>query len=136
MADITVNEKEVFEFTYSAKQQEEIEKIKNKYLPKQESKMEQLRKLDKSAEKPGTITAIALGTIGSLIMGAGMSLVMSDFSKILGAHEEMALLFGVGIGIVGIVFVCLAYPFYLYVVRREREKVAPEIIRLTDELMK
>ncbi|MBQ4564660.1 MAG: hypothetical protein IJA58_09265 [Lachnospiraceae bacterium] len=131
-------EKETFHYTYSAKQQEEIKAIRKKYTApeEREDKMTQLRRLDAGVMQKATTASLAMGIIGALVLGAGMSLTMSDFSKILGAYEEMALLFGVGIGIIGIVLVCLAYPFYLYVVRREREKIAPEIIRLTDELMK
>lgn len=98
--------------------------------------MTQLRRLDAGVTQKATAASLAMGIIGALVLGAGMSLTMSDFSKILGAYEEMALLLGIVIGIVGIVLVCLAYPLYQRVIRREREKVAPEIIRLTDELMK
>ena len=134
MADITVNEKEVFEFTYSAKQQEEIEKIKNKYLPKQESKMEQLRKLDKSAEKPGTITAIALGTIGSLIMGAGMSLAMTDLCTIFGMGNLQAMIIGIVIGVIGMAVAGVAYPVYVSITKKQRAKIADQVLKLSEEL--
>ncbi len=62
--------KETFEYTYSARQQQEIEQIRSKYLPKQESKMDQLRRLDQSATKKGTAVAILLGVIGCLLMGS------------------------------------------------------------------
>lgn len=63
---------EIFEYTYSAKQQEEIQNIRKKYLPKEEDKMEQLRRLDQSATKKGTIVSIIVGIAGCLIMGTGM----------------------------------------------------------------
>ena len=75
MADY-VMDKAGFEFTYSAKQQEEVERIRNKYIPKEESKMEKLIRLDKQAERPGTIASIAVGTIGTLIFGVGMCLTL------------------------------------------------------------
>ena len=134
MADITVNKTETFEYTYSAKQQEEIEKIRNKYLPKQESKMEQLKKLDKSAEKPGTITAIALGTIGSLIMGAGMSLAMTDLSAILGMDSLQAVVIGIVIGIIGMAVAGVAYPVYVSITKKQRAKIADQILKLSEEL--
>ena len=65
-----------------------------------------------------------------------MSLAMTDLGEILGSYRGMAMLFGIIIGIVGIVLVSLAYPLYNRIVKKEREKIAPEIIRLTDELMK
>ena len=134
MAEIVVNEKEVFEFTYSAKQQEEIEKIKNKYLPKQESKMEQLRKLDKSAEKPGTITGIVLGTIGSLIMGAGMSLAMTDLSAILGMDSLQSMIIGIVIGVIGMAVAGIAYPVYVNITKKQRAKIAEQVLKLSEEL--
>ena len=65
--------KDTFHFSYSAKQQEEIRKIREKYLPKEENKMEQLRRLDESATRPGTIAAIIVGVIGALLLCVGMS---------------------------------------------------------------
>ena len=63
--------KETFEYNYAAMEQNEVKKIREKYLPKEENKMEQLRKLDQSVVKSGTIAAIVLGIIGSLILGVG-----------------------------------------------------------------
>ena len=65
-----------------------------------------------------------------------MSLAMTELSESLGALRSMAMLAGIAVGIIGIVLVCLAYPIYNRIVKKEREKIAPEIIRLTDELMK
>lgn len=130
-------EKETFHYTYSAKQQEEIKAIRKKYSApeEREDKMTQLRRLDARVTQKATAVSLAVGIIGALVLGVGMSLSMSEFSKILGAYEEMALLLGIVIGIVGIVMVCLAYPLYHHMVKRERERIAPEIIRLADELM-
>ena len=69
-------------------------------------------------------------------MGIGMSLVMTEFSEILGLHRELAMPVGIIIGFAGIILVCMAYPVYNFILRKQREKIAPEIIRLTDELMK
>lgn len=134
MADMVMNEGEGFEFTYSAKQREEVERIRVKYMPKQESKMEQLRKLDQSAEKPGQITGIAFGTIGSLIMGAGMSLTMTDLSGILGMDGSMAMTIGIVIGVVGMLIAGIAYPLYASITKKQRAKIAEQIIKLSDEL--
>ena len=98
--------------------------------------MTQLRRLDASVHSKATAVALVLGIIGALIMGCGMSLIMTDIGAILGAPSNLAMLIGVPIGIVGMVLVCLAYPVYNRTVKKEREKIAPEIIRLADELMK
>ena len=128
--------KESFEFTYSAKEQEEIKKIRNKYtVPEEtEDKMAQLRRLDASVYSKATTAALVIGIIGALVMGLGMSLVMTDIGAALGTI--LAMIVGVGIGVIGIVLICLAYPMYTHTLKKEREKIAPEVIRLTDELMK
>lgn len=125
--------KEGFSFTYSAEQQKEIEAIRKKYLPKEESKMEQLRRLHAIPTQKAQACAIALGVIGALIMGTGMSLAMTDIGSTLGS---LSMVIGIVIGIVGMVLVALAYPLYNRVLKKQREKIAPEILRLTDELMK
>ena len=125
--------KEGFSFTYSAAQQQEIENIRKKYLPKEIDKMEQLRKLHNSASQKAQARSIALGVIGALIMGTGMSLAMTDIGSALGS---LSMVIGIVIGVVGIVLVALAYPVYNRVLKKERQRIAPEILRLTDELMK
>lgn len=130
--------KETFNYTYSAKEQEEIKAIRKKYAaPEQdEDKMEQLRRLDAAVTQKATSVSLVFGVIGALILGMGMSLAMTDIGKIIGLLGGMAMLVGILIGIVGIVLVCVAYPIYNSIIKKEREKIAPEIIRLTDELMK
>lgn len=118
---------ETFKFTYSAKEQEEIRKIRQKYAP-EENKMEQLRRLDQNVTKKGTIYAIVLGIIGTLVLGTGMCCTM--------VFDAVWFVPGIIIGIIGIGIVAVAYPIYNYITKKEREKIAPEIIRLTDELIK
>lgn len=125
--------KESFSFTYSAAQRQEIESIRKKYLPNEENKMEQLRRLHNSATKKAQGWSIALGVIGALILGTGMSLTMTELGRLAG---EYALVIGAAIGLVGMIMVALAYPVYNLVLKKERERIAPQILRLTDELMK
>ena len=131
-----MEKKEGFEFTYSAKEQEEIKRIRKKYAvpAEEEDKMAQLRRLDAGVYSKATTAALVIGIIGALVMGLGMSLVMTDIGAALGTI--LAMIVGVGIGVIGIVLICLAYPMYIRTLKKEREKIAPEIIRLTDELMK
>lgn len=125
-----MNNKETFNYTYSAAQQQEIKKIRDKYTtPNQtEDKMERLRRLDKSATKPGTVISLILGVISSLILGLGMSMCM--------VWGNEMFISGIIVGIIGIIGVIIAYPIYSSVTKKRREKLAPEIMRLTDELMK
>lgn len=125
--------KEGFSFTYSAQQQKEIEEIRKKYLPREENKMEQLRKLHAIPTQKAQATSIAVGVIGALIMGTGMSLAMTEIGAALGVF---AMIIGIVVGIVGMVLVAVAYPIYNRVLKKQRERIAPEILRLSDELLK
>lgn len=133
-----MEDKDIFNYTYSAKEQEEIKAIREKYVipDKKEDKMETLRRLDEGVTQKANLTALIFGVIGALIMGIGMSLAMTDIGNIIGINSAFAMIIGVIIGIVGIVLVSVAYPVYNRIIKKEREKIAPEIIRLTDELMK
>lgn len=124
------NKNETFNYTYSASQQEEIKKIREKYsaLEKQDDKMEQLRRLDKSVTKPGTVVSLIVGIICTLVMGTGMSMCI--------VGGEAFFIPGIIVGIVGILGIIAAYPLYNAITKRQRDKLAPEIMRLSDELMK
>ena len=130
-----MKDKETFNYTYSAKQQKEIENIRKKYLAPEEDKLEQLRRLDRGVYKKATVCSIAVGIVGALILGSGMSLVMTDLNKVLRLSDFATMVGGICLGIAGIVLVCCAFPIYNKCVERESERVAPEIIRLSDELL-
>ena len=124
--------RESFEYTYSAQQRSEVEAIRKKYLPKEEDKMETLRSLHQSATKKAQSAAISVGTVGALVLGTGMSLCMTDLGAALG---HLAMVIGILVGLFGLVMVALAYPVYNIVLRKERQRIAPEILRLSDELL-
>ena len=107
--------KDGFNFTYSAAQQQEVESIRKKYLPPEENKMEQLRKLHHSASQKAQACSIAIGVVGALILGTGMSLAMTELGAALGG---VAMMIGILIGIVGMVLVALAYPVYNRVLKK------------------
>ena len=123
--------KETFTYTYSAKEQEEIKNIRGKYAPptKEETSMEQLRRLDASATKGATVVSLIIGIISALILGVGMCCTMLP-------SWEQYFVPGIVIGVVGLIGVIAAYPIYTHMVKRKRAKLAPEIMRLSDELMK
>ena len=125
-----------FKYTYSAKEQEEIKRIRQKYQSQEEDSMTRLRKLDGSATSKATVIALVLGIAGALILGMGMSLIMTDLAVLLGMTGMTNMIVGIVAGILGIVLVALTYPMYNKVLKHEREKIAPEILKLTEELMK
>ena len=132
------NENKGFQYTYSAKEQAELKRIREKYTPptETEDKMARLRRLDASVTNTAQAVSLVFGIIGALILGIGMSLCMTEFGEILGSHRDMAMVIGIIIGVVGGVLASLAYPIYNAIVKAKRKKLAPEIIRLADELMK
>ena len=133
-----MTENNKFEYTYSAKEQAELKRIREKYTPttETEDKMERLRRLDASVTNTAMAVAIVFGVMGTLILGLGMSLIMTKISEFLGLSGSMAMVVGIVIGIAGSILASLAYPIYNAIVKAKRKKLAPEIIRLTDELLK
>ena len=118
-------EKDTFTYTYSAKQQEEIRNIRKKYLPREEDKLEQLRRLDRDTTRKGTVLSVLVGVIGCLLLGVGMCCTMVWMKFFIP---------GVVIGLIGIAAVAAAYPLYTRVTKKERERLAPQILKLTEEL--
>lgn len=118
-----------FSFKYSAEENKEIQEIRNRYLPKGESKLDELKRLDAQVQNAGTMEALCIGIISCLVLGCGMCLAM----QVIG-NSIMTMLLGILIGIIGIAGVLLAYP----VCRRKREKAkdkfASRILELTEEL--
>lgn len=125
-------EKKSFEYNYSASEHQEIRRIKEKYQPekKETNKFELLKKLDKDAEKPGTIVSLILGVIGTLVLGVGMCCTMVWNSSVI------IFVSGIVVGIAGIAMVSFAYPVYKKITLKRREKIAPQIIALASELEK
>ncbi|MBR5598123.1 MAG: hypothetical protein IKW30_12060 [Lachnospiraceae bacterium] len=125
-----------FKYTYSAKEQDEIKRIRQKYMVQEEDGMTRLRKLDAKVNSKATMMSLVLGIIGALVMGTGMSLIMTDLSEIFGMTVMEGMLIGVVVGLIGMTLVALAYPIYKKVLKSQREKIAPEIFRLSEELLK
>ena len=132
------NENSGFQYTYSAKEQAELKRIRDKYTAptEVEDKMARLRRLDASVTNTAQAVALVFGVIGTLILGFGMSLIMTELAESLGISGDAAMVIGIIVGIVGGILASLAYPIYNAIVKAKRKKLAPEIIRLTDELMK
>lgn len=117
-----------FTYTYSAAETEEIKNIRNKYAPKEQqlSTLEQLRRLDQKVERPGTIAALVIGIIGTLIFGTGMCCVL--------VWAENLFFAGIVVGIIGLIIAGTAYPVYLKVTQKQKDKIAPIILKLTEDI--
>ena len=129
---------EGFSYTYSAREQSEIKKIREKYTQKteEEDKMTRLRRLDAGVTRTAMTVSLTFGVFGLLILGFGMSLCMTELYSAFSLSEGAAMAVGISIGIFGGAIAALAYPIFTFTVKRLRKKLSPEIIRLTDELMK
>ncbi len=129
-----------FCYTYSAREQEEVRRIRGKYEKqteeREESKLERLRRLDRSATGIAQRIALTVGVIGALVLGLGMSMLMTELSAMMELAQPLVFPLGIAIGALGCVLICLAYPLYSLILRRRRQRIAPEILRLSDELMK
>ncbi|MBQ9783003.1 MAG: hypothetical protein IJW44_00605 [Clostridia bacterium] len=127
------NSQDTFNYTYSAREQKEIQNIRNKYSApaEQEDNLERLRRLDAGVTQKGTVVSLVIGILSTTVLGVGMCccMVWDDLGMWMFA-------LGILVGVIGIIGICLAYPLYMRITKKEREKIAPEILRLTDQLMK
>ena len=119
-------EMEVFEYTYSAPQQSEVQKIREKYLPREVTKLDQLRALDAGVTRRGTAVSLVHGILYALVLGLGMSCCIVWSGRLFFP--------GIVIGCIGLAGVGATYPIYNHIVKQDRDKIAPEILRLTEEL--
>ncbi|MBQ7356786.1 MAG: hypothetical protein IJW66_05215 [Clostridia bacterium] len=116
-----------FNYQYSAKTNKEVENIRKRYLPAEETKLERLQRLDRKVREAGVIPSLCVGIVGALLFGVGMCFG-------LGALTGPAFLKFI-FGITGTVVMLPAYPLFKYMSKMAKEKLSPEIIRLSDELM-
>ncbi len=125
-----------FNYTYSAAEQKEIEAIRQKYCQSataQPDKITLLRQLDAQVTKKASAGALTLGVISALVMGTGMSLIMTDLGEQIGIASPI--LIGILVGVIGMLGVISAYPLYRRILIRERKKIAPQILQLSEELL-
>lgn len=117
---------ETFSYTYSANKQEDIKDILKKYMPAEEDKASQIRRLDKGVTSKATTISLVVGILSSLVLGVGMCCCMVWSNLFVP---------GIFVGIIGIAGMVAAYPLYRRVLIKEREKIAPQIIELSKELV-
>ena len=124
-----MNQDTTFIYRYSAKENKEVQEIRRKYLPREESKFEELKRLDDMVQNSGTLESLCFGIGGALVFGLGLCLAM----QVIGSGVILIAL-GVLLGIIGMVSMIVAYPIYRKVFDKTKEKFAPRILELTAEL--
>ena len=111
-----------------------VRKIRTQYTEKQHTELDALKALDAKVKRPANVFGYTYGSVGAIIMGAGMSLVMTDIGAVIGLTNAMVP--GIVIGVAGLAMALTTYPIYKKILNGRKKKYAPEILRLTDELMK
>ena len=121
-------ENKSFTYNYSAARNKEVESIRRKYLPEEENKLETLKRLDYKVQSAGMIESLCFGIIGALVFGVGMCFFLEVFA---GATWITVLFM-----IIGTLLMIPAYPIYKKIARKTKAELTPEILRLSEEIMK
>ena len=117
-----------FSYNYNAKDHQEVLNIRSKYLPREESKLEELKRLDRTVQNSGVVAGLCIGIIGCLIFGLGMCLAMEVIGN--------AMWLGILVGLVGAVVMVTAYPVYRKQFAKVKAKLTPRILELAEQLSK
>ena len=111
-----------------------VQKIRTQYTEKQHTELDELKALDAKVKKPANVFGYVWGSVSAIIMGAGMSLVMTDVGSVVGLADAM--IPGIIVGIVGMGMALLTYPMYKGILNARKKKYAPRILALSEQLMK
>ena len=110
-----------------------VQKIRSQYTEKEQTDLDELKALDKKVKKPADVFAYVFGSIAAIVMGSGMSLVMTDIGSTVGIAEPM--LPGIVIGDVGMLMAIVNYPMYKGILNSRKKKYADRILKLSEKLM-
>jgi len=114
-------------------QQFMAQKIRTQYMERQSTELDALRELDAKVKRPANVFAYTFGSVGAIVMGAGMSLVMTDIGATIGLASAMVP--GIVIGVVGLGLALLNYPIYKGILNSRKNKYAPQILKLSEKIM-
>ena len=110
-----------------------VQKIRTQYTEKEHTQIDALKELDAKVKRPANVFAYIFGGISAIIMGSGMSLIMTDIGSAIGVEDAMAP--GVIIGIVGMLMAIVNYPIHKGILTSRKKKYADQIMKLSDEIM-
>ena len=110
-----------------------VQKIRTQYTEKQYTELDQLQKLDAKVKKPVNVFSYVFGSVSAIIMGAGMSLVMTDIGATVGIRETM--ITGIAVGVAGMVLAMVNYPLHKKLLNARKQKFASEILKLSEKIM-
>ena len=129
-----MSKENTFKHVYSAAANQEVQSIREKYLPHEQTQLEKLMELDAGVKRPASIFAYIYGSVGAVIMGAGMSLIMTDIGKMLGMTNVIVP--GVIVGLVGMYMALSTYPIYKKMLGARKKKFAPQILEFSEKILK
>jgi len=110
-----------------------VQKIRTQYTEKQHTELDELKALDAKVKRPANVFAYAFGSVSAIIMGAGMSLVMTDIGATMGLANAMVP--GIIVGVVGMLMALTTYPIYKRMLSARKKKYAAQIMKLSDKIM-
>ena len=111
-----------------------VQKIRAEYTQKEDTALDELKALDARVKRPANVFGYVYGSVGAIIMGSGMSMVMTDIGAMLGLSDAMPL--GIAVGLVGIVMVLSTYPIYKKILASRKSQYAGQILELSERAMK
>ena len=111
-----------------------VQKIRSQYTETRHTGLDALKELDAKVKKPANVFAYVYGSLGAIVMGAGMSLVMTEIGQMIGMGDS-TMVPGIAVGIVGLVMTCSTYPIYKKILASRKKKFAPQILQLSEKLM-
>lgn len=110
-----------------------VQKIRTQYTEKEHSGLDELKRLDGKVKRPANIFAYVFGSVGAVVMGSGMSLIMTDIGEIVGIANTMTT--GVIVGVIGMLMAIIDYPIYKIMLASRRRQYADKIIAISDSIM-
>jgi len=110
-----------------------VQKIRTQYTEKQHTELDELKALDAKVKRPANVFAYTYGSVSAIIMGAGMSLVMTDIGATMGLANAMVP--GIIVGVVGMLMALTTYPIYKRMLSARKKKYAAQIMKLSDKIM-
>lgn len=111
-----------------------VEKIRSQYMQEQHTELDALKALDAKVKRPARVFGYAYGTVGAIVMGAGMSLVMTDIGALLGLEDSLVP--GINLGVVGMVMALTTWPIYKKLLASRKKKYASRIMALSERIVK
>ena len=114
-------------------QQFMAQRIRAQYVEKQSTELDELRSLDAKVKRPVNVFSYVFGSVGAVIMGAGMSLVMTEIGAMLGLSNAMVP--GIAVGIIGLIMAAVNYPIHKRLMRKRREKYSREVLALSERII-